>query len=214
VSYSKLDLPPLIGIVGAHTAGKTTLAAALARDHGFFRLPFSQALKEMLLPLGLSRDDVDGSSAQRNQPHPKLGGKTPRFALEALGVNWGRTLISPDLWVNALRDRIEASRRGGHRIVVDDVRFENEWQMLLEKRAVLVRVRREGAETKRRIGDHIYHRCRVGAVRSALTMFGWRPIKATEYHWWDAPYQLEVWNDVPEAEFVSRAMTALAAETN
>lgn len=55
-------------------------------------------------------------------PSPLLGGKTPRFAMQKLGTEWGREMLADNLWVEAMFD---ASKRY-QRVVVTDVRFPNE----------------------------------------------------------------------------------------
>ena len=49
-----------------------------------------------------------------------------RFVLQTLGTEWGRNYIADDIWVRCLRARAEQFDR----IVVDDVRFENEAQAI------------------------------------------------------------------------------------
>ena len=48
--------------------------------------------------------------------------------METLGTDWGRKMISPDIWANAVEQRIIkawAQRRVA--IVIDDLRFPNDW---------------------------------------------------------------------------------------
>lgn len=112
--------PVIIGFAGLIGAGKTTAALHLVGRHGFERVRFAGPLRAMLRALGLSARELEGDLKER--PSRLLGGKTPRYALQSLGTEWGRDCIDPDLWVRAWAAAIE----GKPRVVVDDVRFANE----------------------------------------------------------------------------------------
>lgn len=100
---------------------------------------------------------------------------TPRFALQQLGSEWGRTCY-PDTWVNYLIDVAQKlsveggysySKGGGVRhdwrpgdpnwhtsVVVPDVRFENEIAALRKAGAKLIRITRPGAGLSGAAGQH------------------------------------------------------------
>jgi hypothetical protein len=113
----------VVGFTGLIGAGKTTAAQYLVDEHDFVRVRFAETLKHMLITLGLSWAEIDGSL--REKPCELLGGKTPRYAMQTLGTEWGRQLICDDLWVRAWRRAVDCHAPYQH-IVVDDVRFENE----------------------------------------------------------------------------------------
>lgn len=120
--------PPLIGLIGATGSGKTTLAEILVKRHGFVRAHMGQPIKDMLAALGLTSEHLTGPPEVRLQPLALLGGQSPRRAMETLGTDWGRKMISPDIWANAVEQRIIkawAQRRVA--IVIDDLRFPNDW---------------------------------------------------------------------------------------
>lgn len=115
----------IIGLTGRAGSGKTSVARTL-ENNGFTLIKFTEPLKAMLYAMGLSYEQIEGS--QKEQPAAVLGGKTPRFAMQTLGTEWGRNLISPDLWANAwaqaVNDLLELEPETS--IVCDDVRFLNE----------------------------------------------------------------------------------------
>ena len=115
----------IIGITGYKGSGKTTAATALY-SIGFTRIRFADTLKSMLRVLGLSEAQIDGS--EKETSCELLGFKTPRWAMQSLGTEWGRDLIDQDLWVNAWRKKVLETP---HPIVADDVRFANEGRTLL-----------------------------------------------------------------------------------
>ena len=119
----------LIGITGLKGSGKTTVSQIL-QAKGFHRMRFAGVLKDMLATLGLSNAEIDGECKEK--PSDFLDGKTPRYAMQTLGTEWGRELISPNLWVNSLRKKIHSEKilYPWRNIVIDDARFPNEISMI------------------------------------------------------------------------------------
>lgn len=120
----------LIGIVGPLGHGKTTAAQMLTTD-GYVRLRMADVLKEMLKTLGLTHEQVDGD--QKEVPADLLGGKTPRWAMQSLGTEWGRVCIGEDIWVRAMQQRLVTiwCKDPDAKVVIDDIRFPNEVEMVL-----------------------------------------------------------------------------------
>ena len=122
----------LIVLAGLAGSGKTTAAKHLVEAHGYIRVNFADPLKAMLYALGLDKDHIDGEGKER--PHTRLCGKTPRYAMQTLGTEWGRDMIGPDFWINTWTDRVRTELRGydgyGYesisKVVADDCRFQNE----------------------------------------------------------------------------------------
>jgi hypothetical protein len=144
----------IIGLAGKIGCGKSTAAACLVDEMGFLRLRFAGALKEMMRCLGLKEEDVDGS--RKNTPSEILGGRTPREAMQSLGTEWGRDLVSPTLWLDVVKRQVaDASDRS---VVIDDVRFPNEAIAIREMGGVVVRIDRPELETivpRRSREDHV-----------------------------------------------------------
>lgn len=70
--------------------------------------------------------------------------------MQTLGTEWGRELVDENLWVTVARKQIEwlASRPADDRpdvVVISDVRFENEAEMIRELGGMVVHARRPGA---------------------------------------------------------------------
>jgi hypothetical protein len=153
-------------------------------------------LKGMLLALGLSEEDVTGTPEQRLRPQQLLGGKSARYALSSLGTDWGRNMITPDLWANAIRLRIERYFRDNSDpspIVIDDLRFPNDWRVVEQFGGLILTIRRPEKERLRTVLDRAY-RSGLGRVLRGNGLPGWRPIHETEFHWPDAPSAAEIWN--------------------
>lgn len=135
---------PLIALCGPAGSGKSTIAAVLQR-RGYVLVKFATPLKNMLRAIGLTDAEIEGEL--KEQPCALLGGQTPRHAMQTLGTEWGRKLISRDIWVNAWRHEVEARLAAGEKVVVDDCRFPNELVTVLHLGGFPVRLERAGAGT-------------------------------------------------------------------
>lgn len=132
----------LIGITGPAGCGKN-LVASMVPDAVVIQLadPLYAALSAML---GIS-ETVLRARATKEQPIDWIG-KSPRQLLQTLGTEWGRMLVSDDLWLRIASRRIdELVAAGATAICVADVRFDNEAQMIRERGGQVWRVERTPA---------------------------------------------------------------------
>lgn len=132
----------LIGLSGPAGCGKDTIANHLA-SYGYHRytlaMPLKMGLETMLgIPLSVWDDRV-----QKEQIIPWLG-KSPRQVAQTLGTEWGRQHVHPELWVRLmLRKWDEVRQSRSPRMVVTDVRFDNEAQAIISAGGTVWRVERE-----------------------------------------------------------------------
>lgn len=136
----------IIGIMGAAGAGKSTLANILVQEYGFQRESMASPLKAMLEAIGVPDSGLYGSPADKEAPQDVLCGKSSRYAMQTLGTEWGRKLIGDDIWVNAMKIRINSVRPGN--IVIDDIRFKNEVDMVRGLGGIIVTVYRSAVDIK------------------------------------------------------------------
>ncbi len=113
----------VIGLTGLMNSGKSTVADYLITHRDFVRLKFAHGLKEMVRSLGVTDDEIEG--VLKEMPCDRLNGRTPRFAMQTLGTEWGRTYMGQDFWVNLLIQKAHDMEFGTN-IVIDDCRFPNE----------------------------------------------------------------------------------------
>lgn len=145
----------VVGLAGKAGCGKS-VAAEVFTQKGYTPIKFAGPLKAMLRAfykeVGASDDLIERKMEGdlKEQPCEYLGGKTPRYAMQTLGTEWGRDLIEPDLWTNAWKARV-ASEEGP--VVTDDVRFHNEVSVLIQTGGIAFLVERENND--RSPGDHI-----------------------------------------------------------
>lgn len=120
----------LIGITGVARSGKDTVADFLAKLlPSFGRYSFATPMKDMIL-VGLSIRDKDDDASKR------VFGHSYRHLAQTLGTEWGRDLIRSNIWVI-----IAESRLRGDKVIISDVRFENEAAYVREH-GVLIHVSR------------------------------------------------------------------------
>jgi hypothetical protein len=178
-------MPPVIALIGASGAGKSTVAKTLA-EQGYTVIPMSCVLKDMLRALGFTDADLEGDQAYRLTPQRKLGGMSPRQVASTLGTEWARNTVHPDLLVNAVEARIRAALATGCKVVIDGMRFPNEWDMTYRLGGELWCVYRPGVGPKRTWADKLAH------------LVGWHPrIHESEWHWRDASPDVTIFNEGP-----------------
>lgn len=132
----------LIGLIGPAGAGKTTLAKALAGYKDFTVVSFAGPLRRMveafLKEAGEYHGPVHEQGAKQRQVQV-AGGKTVRELLQSLGTEWGRNIVASDVWLDIAAKSITDKLTKGH-VVVDDIRFDNERELIKRLGGTLVRI--------------------------------------------------------------------------
>ena len=107
----------LIGLSGYIGSGKDTCASILEEHHGFQRLSFASAIKDIVSSLfGWDRDDLEGSTPSSREWREEIDtwwteqlGRivTPRIILQMVGTEMFRDCLSPRFWTTVLKRKIE-----------------------------------------------------------------------------------------------------------
>lgn len=126
----------LIGLTGRAGCGKDTAAALLIDTVGAsaLALAFADPMRNMLHPLLRAAGYtaplrlLDDRRAKETPIEPF--GCSPRRLMQTLGTEWGRQMIKPTLWVDLMRQRLERERHQWELIVITDVRFDDEAQLI------------------------------------------------------------------------------------
>jgi hypothetical protein len=120
---------------------------------GYRRMSFATPLKAMLWAF-LTQAGCDTATAKRmidgdlkEVPSTFFLGRSPRYAMQTLGTDWGRKLIGEGLWVSVTISAAQKARKAGHPVVIDDVRFPNEAEAITAAEGMMVRVFRPGRES-------------------------------------------------------------------
>lgn len=135
----------LIGLVGYKGSGKSTVAKYLCDKYAFTPIKFAGPLKDMFRAFYRSIGLYDAEIERRIEgdlkevPDPFLNGRTPRYAMQTLGTEWGRDLIAKDFWIDTFTRRV-ANYKEFAPLVVDDCRFTNEVAAIQKVGGLIVKV--------------------------------------------------------------------------
>ena len=124
-------------------AGKDTVAQHLVKHWDYVHLKFATPLKSMarLFLRYAGIDTFDGENVFEGDKDLKLDilqGLTPRDILITLGTTWGRDCVGENVWTDIMEREVDSGLYG--RIVISDMRFENEWTMLETKDSYFTKI--------------------------------------------------------------------------
>ena len=144
----------LVGLMGIKASGKTTSADYLVSTHNFVEKSFAECLKRACQQLFLLSDEqVFGTQEQKETPDPRWFDCTPRKILQFVGTELLRDnldKIMPGLGSGVFTHHLglwyqeEVKRNPGCRIVISDVRFQNEIDFIQSLGGSVVKVDRPG----------------------------------------------------------------------
>ena len=149
--------PLLIGIYAPSPgSGKDTVRRILEEDFDYHPRKFAYFIKAMAAELlrlcGYSEWRIDNviEGAEKERKLEPFG-RSMRWILQSLGDEWGRQCIHPDIWVKLTLLSIQQSMITNCRLVFDDMRYPNEYQMVKDAGGEVWRVTRPDVEYS---GDH------------------------------------------------------------
>lgn len=126
----------LIGIAGAARSGKDTLAKALQHAlKGAELMSFAWAVKQRADPI--CREKYGISAFTEDSEHKKVIRPT------LIDIGHGERQKYPDVWVNIIHKRIEVELPEKN-IIVTDIRYKNESEMVRANGGTVIFVQREG----------------------------------------------------------------------
>ncbi len=138
----------LVGLYASYPqAGKSSVAQYLVKHYDFAQVKFADTLKKMayvfLSDLGIENPEeyIEGSRKEEVLPHIWV---TTRWIMQSIGTEWARDQIHRDTWLFIVRQKIKQHEK----VVIDDLRFPNEYDMLKDMMAFLVKIERPGYSQK------------------------------------------------------------------
>jgi hypothetical protein len=144
-SNKRKKFPAIVAFCAPKGGGKDVAAKVLS---GHANVKFAGALKAMLATLleygGCPKKDINDwiEGSKKETPCPYLGGKTPRWAMQSLGTEWGRNCMGTNFWVDMTRNHIQNKKLT--KVVITDLRFPNERDMVDQMGGTTVRIRPAG----------------------------------------------------------------------
>jgi hypothetical protein len=120
----------LLGLCGKKYSGKDTMADYLVEYHGFQKMSFAAPLKEACRHLFFFSEE-QCHDPRRKDVVDRRWNISPRQAFQMVGTDWIRNQFHSHFWVERMRFELEECSPES-RIVVSDVRFENEKDFVVE----------------------------------------------------------------------------------
>lgn len=148
----------LVGLTGLPKAGKDEFARHLIRFYGFQKQSFAGPLKTAAAVL-LNRPvaQMNGEDGfDREAILPEWGFSTRDF-LQKFGTECLRNQIRQDFWVKRmevyLHKLVESPKTMPWKIVITDVRFENEAAMIRDRGGMIIQINRPGLVKSDHLSD-------------------------------------------------------------
>ena len=120
----------IIGVAGYKGAGKDTIANVLQTSYGFEKMSFAQPIKDICHhTFGIDKAILSGDDGEREFREtsiPEWFYLSPRDMMQKIGMAF-RDNLNKDIWIKVLENKIKNTKKN---IVIPDVRFENELDMI------------------------------------------------------------------------------------
>ena len=138
----------LIGFSGKKGSGKSYFADYLVNNKLFIKLSFASPLKEITKILfNLSDEDVK-DPIKKELINPKFNA-SPRELMQWLGTDIMREEFnkkfnySGSIWIDNVKDRVKTLLDNNKDVVIDDVRFQNEVDMIHSLGGIVINLRND-----------------------------------------------------------------------
>lgn len=122
----------IIGITGSARSGKDTAAKFLSETYNYDIKSFAAPIRLFVSNL-IGINDPNIFDSIKDKPNILLSNKTPRYAMQTLGTEWGRKMISDTIWIDTCLSNCKNT-------IISDVRFDNEAKAILEKGGIIIRI--------------------------------------------------------------------------
>lgn len=132
--------PKLIGLVGYAKSGKNTVANIMVAKYRFASVAFSDQLKAGLAKTFEPLIDPQVWHDVTKKEAASPWGPTYRDIMQWYGTEFGRDMINPNLWVDLLEPVVKGYLEGNRSVVISDVRFHSEADMIIKLGGCLVSV--------------------------------------------------------------------------
>jgi hypothetical protein len=163
-----MSKPNIIGLYSSvPQSGKSTVANYLCHHHGYIRVPFAATLKDMAAVLMRDLGIIDTHEYLQDKKHIMLSDMTDidpglrenlrftvRHICQTLGTEWGRDCLHPAIWTTVWQAKVNRMIRSGIQVVVDDLRFPNEYDHLRANGAEVWFVKRPSISVDQSVVNH------------------------------------------------------------
>ena len=138
----------LIGICGNKFHGKDTTADYLVKNYGYTKISFGDPIKNALKQIFHYTDEqLWGNKKEDKDPYWNI---TPRETMQYVGTECFRNCfgtmfphIGDKIWIMSIQQQLKIMIQNGiTKIVIPDVRFPNEAEMIRQMNGKIIRVMR------------------------------------------------------------------------
>lgn len=119
---------PVIGIHAGLQSGKSTVAKHLTSMYGYVEGSFADPIRKFISEevLGISLHELE----RIKDDYLPEWNCSARHMMQTLGTDWGRYMVSPDIWTNIAERKLRPRIDDGGLVLFSDVRFENEADLI------------------------------------------------------------------------------------
>lgn len=133
----------LIGLTGLAGCGKDTFAEKLSFHSSNVKLyAFADPLKSAASAIFNVPLDVFYIQSLKEKTDP-FWGISPREMLQKLGTEACRNTFGPDIWIKSGQTHVNDMLLGNSRVIVTDVRFDNEAQWIIDNGGIVIDIQRD-----------------------------------------------------------------------
>lgn len=140
----------IIGISGFISSGKDSIASFLINQYNFKKESFAGTLKDAVANVfGWDREMLEGATKEAREKREQVDqwwaerlnipNLTPRWVLQQWGTEVCRKNFHDDIWIASLENKLRTSNRD---VVISDVRFPNEFNIIKRLHGFSLRVKR------------------------------------------------------------------------
>ena len=134
----------LIGFAGRKGMGKDTCAEVLVSRLGYERFAFADCMKRICKNLfDFTDDQLHGQTKDTEDPRY---GHSPRQLLQMFGSDFIRDKVSEEFWVGKFKKFMRERLDDDPPVVVSDVRFQNEIDVIKELGGRVFLIKRNSVE--------------------------------------------------------------------
>lgn len=125
----------LIGIIGNAYAGKDTCANYIVKKYKYQKKAFADPIREIVKIMFMFSDNDVLIPKLKTKIDPVFN-ESPRSAMQLIGTDLVRKHYSQDFWLHHMKQRLNPNVN----IVISDIRFQNEANMVLKHGGILIKI--------------------------------------------------------------------------
>jgi len=191
-----------IGILGNIGSGKNTVAQYLATK-GCIPTSFAGPIKDLCTSVfGWDRELLEGETDESREFREgidlywskklNISNFTPRLALQLIGTDVMRDHFNQDIWLNSLEYRVKKLHNQNECVVISDVRFKNELDLIKRVGGTTILVQRD---EKPEWYDIALAANNGDAVAKHIMSRDFKDVHSSEYDWIGADIDFTVNNN-------------------